>query len=57
MDLPDHDPECLERTLAQMAWINRLLTGARPLLARTVLTTSAAGRGPAPCWTWRAARG
>ena len=47
MDLPDSDPVRLERTLAQMAWINRLLTGARPLLARTILEDIR--RRPGPC--------
>jgi SAM-dependent methyltransferase len=37
MDLPDSDPRRLERTLAQMAWINRFLSGARGLLERTIL--------------------
>jgi 2-polyprenyl-3-methyl-5-hydroxy-6-metoxy-1,4-benzoquinol methylase len=47
MDLPDSDPLRLQRTLRQMAWINRLLTGARPLLARTVLEDIR--RRPGPC--------
>ena len=37
MDLPDSDPVRLERTLRQLSWINRLFTGARGLLERTVL--------------------
>jgi 2-polyprenyl-3-methyl-5-hydroxy-6-metoxy-1,4-benzoquinol methylase len=47
MDLPDSDPRRLERTLAQMAWINRFLTGARGLLDRTVLRDIR--RRPGPC--------
>jgi len=47
MDLPDSDPRRLERTLAQIAWINRFLTGARGLLARTVLADIR--RRPGPC--------
>ena len=47
MDLPDSDPARLERTLRQMAWINRLLTGARRLLRRTVLESIR--RRPGPC--------
>jgi 2-polyprenyl-3-methyl-5-hydroxy-6-metoxy-1,4-benzoquinol methylase len=37
MDLAASDPERLERTLRQMGWINRLLTGSRRLLRATVL--------------------
>jgi 2-polyprenyl-3-methyl-5-hydroxy-6-metoxy-1,4-benzoquinol methylase len=47
MDLPDSDPRRLERTLAQMAWINRFLTGARGLLERTILEDIR--RRPGPC--------
>jgi 2-polyprenyl-3-methyl-5-hydroxy-6-metoxy-1,4-benzoquinol methylase len=47
MDLPDSDPRRLERTLAQMAWINRFLTGARGLLERTILQDIR--RRPGPC--------
>jgi hypothetical protein len=37
MDLPDSDPRRLECTLRQIEWINRLLTGSRQLLERTIL--------------------
>jgi len=37
MDLPDSDPRRLERTLRQMAWINRYLIGTRSLIRRTIL--------------------
>jgi 2-polyprenyl-3-methyl-5-hydroxy-6-metoxy-1,4-benzoquinol methylase len=37
MDLPDSDPRRLERTLRQIEWVNRLLTGYRRLLERSVL--------------------
>ncbi len=37
MDLPDSDPRRLERTLRQIVLINRILTGYRKLLERTVL--------------------
>lgn len=37
MDLPESDSLRLERTLSQIAWINRLMTGSRRLLRRTVL--------------------
>jgi len=47
MDLPDSDPVRLERTLRQLAWINRLLTGARRLLENTILQ-DLHGR-PGPC--------
>jgi 2-polyprenyl-3-methyl-5-hydroxy-6-metoxy-1,4-benzoquinol methylase len=47
MDLPDSDPERLRRTLRQLGWINLLLTGARRLLARTVLADIR--RRPGPC--------
>jgi 2-polyprenyl-3-methyl-5-hydroxy-6-metoxy-1,4-benzoquinol methylase len=47
MDLPDSDPVRLERTLRQMAWINRLLTGAQGLLRRTILEDIR--RRPGPC--------
>ena len=47
MDLPDSDPRRLERTLAQIAWINRFLSGARRLLERTVLEDIR--RRPGPC--------
>ncbi len=47
MDLPDSDPVRLRRTLRQLGWINRLLTGARGLLARTVLAD--VRRRPGPC--------
>lgn len=47
MDLTDSDPARLERTLRQMSWINRLLTGARRLLRRTVLEDIR--RRPGPC--------
>jgi 2-polyprenyl-3-methyl-5-hydroxy-6-metoxy-1,4-benzoquinol methylase len=47
MDLPDSDPRRLERTLAQMARINRFLTGARGLLERTILEDIR--RRPGPC--------
>jgi 2-polyprenyl-3-methyl-5-hydroxy-6-metoxy-1,4-benzoquinol methylase len=47
MDLPDSDPRRLERTLRQMEWINRFLTGARRLLERTVLEDIR--RRPGPC--------
>jgi len=47
MDLPDSDPARLERTLRQFSWINRLLTGARRLLERTVLEDIR--RRPGPC--------
>jgi len=46
MDLPDSDLRRLERTLRQMARINRLLTGARPLLARTILEDIRRHPGP-----------
>jgi 2-polyprenyl-3-methyl-5-hydroxy-6-metoxy-1,4-benzoquinol methylase len=47
MDLPDSDPRRLQRTLAQMEWINRSLTGARRLLERTILEDIR--RRPGPC--------
>ena len=47
MDLPDSDPARLEATLRQFSWINRLLTGARRLLERTVLEDIR--RRPGPC--------
>jgi len=47
MDLPDSDPRRLERTLAQIAWINRFLSGARRLLERTILEDIR--RRPGPC--------
>jgi 2-polyprenyl-3-methyl-5-hydroxy-6-metoxy-1,4-benzoquinol methylase len=37
MDLPASDPVRLERTLRQMGWINRLLSGSRRLIRRTIL--------------------
>ncbi len=37
MDLPDSDPRRLERTLRQIVLVNRLLTGYRKLLERTIL--------------------
>jgi len=46
MDLPDSDPGRLERTLRQLAWINRFLTGARRLLARTILEDARRQRPP-----------
>ena len=46
MDLLDGDPGRLERTLRQLAWINRFLSGARRLLARTILKD--ARRRPPP---------
>ncbi len=47
MDLPDSDRRRLERTLVQMAWINRFLSGARGLLERTILESIR--RRPGPC--------
>jgi 2-polyprenyl-3-methyl-5-hydroxy-6-metoxy-1,4-benzoquinol methylase len=47
MDLPESDPRRLERTLAQMEWINRFLSGARGLLERTILEDIR--RQPGPC--------
>jgi len=47
MDLPDSDPARLEATLRQLSWSNRLLTGARRLLERTVLADIR--RRPGPC--------
>jgi 2-polyprenyl-3-methyl-5-hydroxy-6-metoxy-1,4-benzoquinol methylase len=47
MDLPDSDPTRLERTLRQLSWINRLFTGARRLLERTILEDIR--RRPGPC--------
>ncbi len=47
MDLPESDRRLLEHTLAQMAWVNRFLSGARGLLERTILESIR--RRPGPC--------
>jgi 2-polyprenyl-3-methyl-5-hydroxy-6-metoxy-1,4-benzoquinol methylase len=47
MDLTNGDPVRLERTLRQLSWINRLFTGTRRLLERTILEDIR--RRPGPC--------
>jgi 2-polyprenyl-3-methyl-5-hydroxy-6-metoxy-1,4-benzoquinol methylase len=49
MDLPASDPVLLERTLRQMGWINRLLSGSRRLIRRTILEDLRRHPGQPPC--------